>query len=148
MSLLSEEKTAVCDLCLGPAVLPASRSCSDTDKPPAQSQLEETTAKDNAACASTADSQPATADKDDKVLSLAEQFLAAMPDRIKFHQADTRPLDACTDRMKSYAVEDDVESMDCMECNSSGGLYCSSEDLGVESMADDFEFNLEEACHR
>jgi len=71
------------------------------------------------------------------VFTLAEQFLAAMPDRIKF---DTTSID------------DDDESMDGIECYSAGGADCCSEDLGVESMADDqsvdFEFNFEEACHR
>ncbi|XP_023344878.1 calmodulin-binding transcription activator 2 isoform X5 [Eurytemora carolleeae] len=73
---------------------------------------------------------------EEKVFTLAEQFLAAMPDRIKF---DTTSID------------DDDESMDGIECYSAGGADCCSEDLGVESMADDqsvdFEFNFEEACH-
>ena len=41
--------------------------------------------------------------------------------------------------------------MQCVECCCSS-TDCCSEDLGVESMADDhsvdFEFNFEEACHR
>lgn len=75
--------------------------------------------------------------EDQKVLTLAEQFLAAMPDRIKF---------------ESTTVDDDDDSMIFPDCCSSGGADCcsQSEDLGVESMADDqsvdFEFNFEEAC--
>ena len=75
--------------------------------------------------------------ENDKVLTLAEQFLAAMPDRIK--------LDGNT------SMEDDNESMDCYECCSTfGGMDCMSDDLGIESMADDqsIDFNFEEACHR
>lgn len=76
-------------------------------------------------------------EEDEKVLTLAEQFLAAMPDRIKF---------------ETGSVDDDDESMYCVECCSASGADCCSEDLGVESMADDqsvdFEFNFEEACHR
>ena len=77
--------------------------------------------------------------KTKKVLTLAEQFLAAMPDRIKF---------------ESTTVDDDDDSMIFPDCCSSGGADCcsQSEDLGVESIADDqsvdFEFNFEEACQR
>ena len=62
-----------------------------------------------------------------------------MPDRIKF---------------ESTAVEEDDDSIIFPDCCSSGGADCcsQSEDLGVESMADDqsvdFEFNFEEACQR
>ena len=65
------------------------------------------------------------------MLTLAEQFLAAMPDRIKFETAG----------------EDEEDSSMFPDCCSS-----LSEDLGVESLADDhsvdFEFNFEEACQR
>ena len=69
---------------------------------------------------------------------MAEQFLAAMPDKIKF-ESDNND-------------EDDISIFtNC--CSSLGPDYCSqSDDLGVESMADDqsvdFEFNFEEACQR
>ena len=69
--------------------------------------------------------------EDQRVLTLAEQFLAAMPDRIK---------------LESGGEDEDDSSMfpDC--CSS------QSEDLGVESLTDDrsldFEFNFEEACQR
>ena len=49
---------------------------------------------------------------------------------------------------------DDDDSMIFPDCCSSGGADCcsQSEDLGVESIADDqsvdFEFNFEEACQR
>ena len=67
--------------------------------------------------------------EDQRVLTLAEQFLAAMPDRIK---------------LESGGEDEDDSSMfpDC--CSS------QSEDLGLESMTDDhsvdFEFNIGEAC--
>ena len=72
--------------------------------------------------------------EDQRVLTLAEQFLAAMPDRIKFESGG------------AGEEEEDSASLfpDC--CSS------LSEDLGVESLADDhsvdFEFNFEEACQR
>jgi len=77
---------------------------------------------------------------DEKVLTLAEQFLAAMPDRIKFQAPRDLPVE----------VDGEDECMQCVECCCSSA-DCCSEDLGVESMADDhsvdFEFNFEEACH-
>ena len=49
------------------------------------------------------------------------------------------------------AADGEDECMQCVECCCSS-TDCCSEDLGVESMADDhsvdFEFNFEEACHR
>lgn len=77
--------------------------------------------------------------EDQRVLTLAEHFLAAIPDRIKF---------------ESGYNEDDDDSILFPDCCSSIGADCwsASEDLGVESMADDqsvdFEFNFEEACQR
>ena len=69
--------------------------------------------------------------EDQRVLTLAEQFLAAMPDRIKFETGG----------------DDEEDSSMFPDCCSS-----LSEDLGVESLADDhsvdFEFNFEEACQR
>lgn len=78
--------------------------------------------------------------ENDKVLTLAEQFLAAMPDRIKLDGSSSMT-----------SMEEDTESMDCYECCSMvGGLDCMSDDLGIESMADDqsVDFNFEEACYR
>ena len=80
-----------------------------------------------------------------KVLSLAEQFLAAMPDRIKF-ESGAGPVET------QEETDDSMVLTDC--CSSVGAADCwsQSEDLGVESMADDqsvdFEFNFEEACQR
>jgi len=70
------------------------------------------------------------------MLSLAEQFLAAMPDRIKYEQ--------------SPGMEEEEEDTIFPDCCSQGpDCWSQSEDLGVESMADDqsvdFEFNFEEA---
>ena len=78
--------------------------------------------------------------EDQRVFTLAEQFLAAMPDRIKFHESFTME----EDEESSILWPDYCSSIDCSEL--------ASEDLGVESMADDqsvdFEFNFEEACQR
>lgn len=75
--------------------------------------------------------------EDQRVLTLAEQFLAAMPDRIKFESG-------LEEDEESVLWPDYCSSLDCSEL--------ASEDLGVESMADDhsvdFEFNFEEACQR
>ena len=53
------------------------------------------------------------------------------------------------DRIKFENVDDDDDSILFPDCCSS---ISASEDLGVESMADDqsvdFEFNFEEACQR
>ena len=78
--------------------------------------------------------------EDQRVFTLAEQFLAAMPDRIKFPESFTME----EDEESSILWPDYCSSIDCSEL--------ASEDLGVESMADDqsvdFEFNFEEACER
>ena len=76
------------------------------------------------------------AKEEQKMLSLAEQFLAAMPDRIKYEQ--------------SPGMEEEEEDTIFPDCCSQGpDCWSQSEDLGVESMADDqsvdFEFNFEEA---
>ena len=74
--------------------------------------------------------------EDQKVLTLAEQFLAAMPDRIK--------LESSAEDEEDSSMLDSSMFPDC--CSS------QSEDLGVESLTDDhsvdFEFNFEEACQR
>ena len=80
------------------------------------------------------------AKEEQKMLSLAEQFLAAMPDRIKYES--------------SPGMEEEEEGVLLPDCCSVGGPDCwsQSEDLGVESWADDlsvdFEYNFEEACHQ
>jgi hypothetical protein len=78
--------------------------------------------------------------ENDKVLTLAEQFLAAMPDRIKLDGSSSMT-----------SMEEDTESMDCYACSSMvGRLVLLSDDLGIESMAVDqsVDFNFEEACYR
>ena len=76
------------------------------------------------------------AKEEQKMLSLAEQFLAAMPDRIKYEQSPGMEEE-----------EEDIIFPDC--CSQGPDCWSQSEDLGVESMADDqsvdFEFNFEEA---
>ena len=121
---------------------------------------------------SSADSGAASGqENNDKVLTLAEQFLAAMPDRIKldggngsgnigivgiggglgpFQFGMGGSIGGAGSSTASMDMDDD-ESMDCYECCSAvGGLDCMSDDLGIESMADDqsVDFNFEEACHR
>lgn len=77
------------------------------------------------------------AKEEQKMLSLAEQFLAAMPDRIKYESSPGRE----DEEEEGSVILPDLDPADC---------WSQSEDLGVESMADDqsvdFEFNFEEAC--
>lgn len=95
--------------------------------------------------------------EDQRVLTLAEQFIAAMPDRIKVR---TSP------RPRALHFHDNVPILLQNESESEPMLICypspqhgegtsiqdnsQSDDLGVESMCDDldveFDFNFEETC--
>ena len=69
----------------------------------------------------------AEAGGDQKVLTLAEQFLAAMPARIK------NPNDH---NDHGHHVHDPMQWEDC-SCDAS-----QSDDLGIESMGDDYDMDL------
>lgn len=67
--------------------------------------------------------------EDEKVLSLAEQFIAAMPDRIKNESDMEQPMVLCPPPAAATAC-----------CSSASNLsFSQSEDLGVESMTDDLD---------
>eukprot|EP00095_Tigriopus_kingsejongensis_P010378 maker-scaffold251_size238241-snap-gene-1.17 protein:Tk10378 transcript:maker-scaffold251_size238241-snap-gene-1.17-mRNA-1 annotation:"calmodulin-binding transcription" len=74
--------------------------------------------------------------EDQRVLTLAEQFIAAMPDRIK-NESDCEPMLLCS---PSPQLGESASMQDTSQ----------SDDLGVESMCDDldveFDFNFEETC--
>ncbi|XP_059085704.1 calmodulin-binding transcription activator 1-like isoform X2 [Tigriopus californicus] len=74
--------------------------------------------------------------EDQRVLTLAEQFIAAMPDRIK-NESESEPMLICYPSPQAgegTSIQDNSQS----------------DDLGVESMCDDldveFDFNFEETC--
>ena len=75
---------------------------------------------------STLDPGSAAAGGDQKVLTLAEQFLAAMPARIK------NP----NDHDRDHHDHDPMQWEDC-SCDAS-----QSDDLGIESMGDDLDMDL------
>ncbi len=83
--------------------------------------------------AKTSNSKAVEATEDQKVLTLAEQFLAAMPARIKYNDHDHEPM-----------IVDHVD----FPCDAS---VSQSDDLGIESMGDDldfdFDFSLDETCN-